>query len=453
MLLSATNYQRRARILFYGLSGTCIFAAAILLWLGSLSNWQSDWTFNDRNTLTSASQQLLAKMEQPLIIEAYFDSNAQIRQQVRRFVQRYQRFKPDTYLSFIDTQLGTEELAQLGFTHLGQLKISYDDRDEIIARLNEQKFTSTLFALTRQDQPWIAVIQGHGERDPLDNGTHGLSKFTKQLQQVGIRVQSINLLNQAVIPDNTQVLMLAGPRQAYLAGELQLIKEYIQNGGNLFWLRDPSQQNYFESLDADLAITTVPGVIIDANAKLRIVLGIKHPAVIPVVEYQPHAITKSLQTHSLFPFAVAFRILDNSIWQTSPLLESLQRTWSEVGQLDSEELTFEQQSGDTRGPLTLGMALHRIVENTPQRAVIIGDSDFLANGYIGNGANLELGLNIVNWLTEDESLMAITPRAAPDQTIELSDNNIIFTATFLLLVVPAILITTGFIIRWRRNRY
>ena len=296
-------------------------------------------------------------------------------------------------------------------------------------------------------------MQGHGERDPLDNGTHGLSKFTEQLHQFGIKVQPINLLNQAVIPDNTQVLLLAGPRQAYLAGELSLIKEYVQRGGNLFWLRDPAQQNHFESLESDLAIATVPGVIIDANAKLRVVLGIKHPAVIPVVEYQPHTITKSLQTHSLFPFAAAFRVEDDSIWQASPLLQSLQRTWSEVGQLNAEELTFDQHTGDTRGPLTLGMALQRIVGTIPQRAVIIGDSDFLANGYIGNGANLELGLNIVNWLTEDESLMAITPRAAPDQTIELSDNNILFIATLLLLIIPAILIATGFIIRWRRNRY
>ena len=451
--MSATNYQRRASFLFYGLSCIYIFAAAFLLWLGSLSDWQSDWTFNNRNTLTPTSQQLLAKMEQPLIIEAYFDSNAQIRQQVRRFVQRYQRFKPDTHLSFVDTQLGTEELAQQGFTHLGQLKIRYGNRNEMVARLNEQKFTSTLFTLTRQHQPWIAVVQGHGERDPMDNGTHGLSKFTQKLQQIGIKVQSINLLDQGVIPDNTQVLLLAGPRQAYLAGELQLINEYIQKGGNLLWLRDPAQQNYFESLDAHLAIVVVPGVIIDANTKLRVVLGIKHPAVIPVVEYQSHAITKSLQTHSLFPFATAFRALDDSTWQASPLLQSLQRTWSEVGQINSEELTFEQQNGDTRGPLTLGMALHRMVDTIPQRAVIIGDSDFLANGYIGNGANLELGLNIVNWLTEDESLMAITPRAAPDQTIELSDNNILFIATFLLLIVPVILIATGFIIRWRRNRY
>lgn len=451
--MPAINYQRRARNLLYGLTLICIFIAGILLWLNTLMNWQSDWTYNNRNTLTPASQALLAQMQGPLHIEAYYDSNAQIRGQVRRFIGRYQRFKADTFLTFIDTQLGSEELAQKGYAHLGQIKISYADRQQIITRLNEQKFTSTLFALTRKHQPWIAVLQGHGERDPLDTGTHGLSKFTQQLKKIGVNVQPINLLNNAVIPDNTQVLMLAGSRQAYLGGELRLIEEYLRQGGNLLWLREPAQQNYFASLDSALDIAVVPGVVIDANAKLRVVLGIKHPAVVPVVNYQPHTITKSLQTHSLFPFSAAFKVLDNSAWQANPLLSSLERTWSEVGQLNTEELTFEEDRGDTRGPLTMGMALSRNIDTIEQRAVVVGDSDFLANGYIGNGANLELGLNIMNWLTEDESLMAITPRAAPDQTIELNDNNIIFIATLLLLIVPTLLIATGFIIRWRRNRH
>ena len=392
-------------------------------------------------------------MPEPLHVSAYYDSTAQVREQVRRFVGRYQRFKPDIHLTFVDTQLGSEELAQQGFTHLGQVKITYADRHQVIARLNEQKFTSTLFALTRTHQPWVAVVQGHGERDPLDTGTHGLSKFTQQLKKIGVNVQPLNLLEHPVIPDNTQVLTLAGARQAYLAGELQLIEKYLENGGNLLWLREPTQQNYFKSLDAALDITFIPGVVIDANTKLRIILGIKHPAVIPVVDYQAHSITKSLQTHSLFPFTTAFTVQDDSQWQSSPLFKSLERSWSEVGQLNAAELTFEKDSGDTRGPLDLGMALSRITDTIEQRVVIIGDSDFLANGYIGNGANLELGLNIINWLTEDESLMAITPRTAPDQTIELSDNNIIFIAALLLVFVPAMLISTGFIIRWLRYRH
>ena len=450
--MATINYRKQARWFLHGLSYGCIGIAGLLLWLNSLFNWQSDWTYGARNTLSSASQALLAEMEQPLLVEAYFDSDAQIREQVRRFVGRYQRFKSDVNVRFVDTLLGSEELAKQGFTNLGQVKIGYTDKQTIISRLSEESFTGALFKLTRQQEPWVAVLQGHGERDPLDNGTNGLSKFTKKLQQVGIHVQSLNLLNHAVIPDNTKVLMIAGARNAYLAGELQLIEDYLQRGGNLLWLREPTTANYYASLDTLLGINQIPGVVIDANTRLRVVLGIKHPAVIPVVDYQPHIITASINTHSLFPFTSAFTIVGESTWQTAVLFSSLDRTWAEVSELNKEELSYEESLGDTRGPLQLGLALNRNIDTIEQRAVVIGDSDFLANGYLGHGANLELGLNIINWLTQDEDLMAITPRTAPDQTIELSDRNIIFIGTLLLLVIPVVLITTGFVLHWLRNR-
>ena len=446
------NYQKRSHRLLLGLSSGLVLIAGMSLWLNSLFNWQSDWTHGARNTLTTASQQLLSQMQQPLLVEAYFDSNAQIREQVRRFIARYQRFKKDIKLVFIDTQLGQEELDKQGFTHLGQMKISYADKLQMVTRLNEQSFTSALFKLIRQRQPWVVLVQGHGERDPLDTGSNGFSRFAHELKQIGVHVQPLNLLKQPVIPDNTKVLLIAGARNAYLAGELQLIEDYLQAGGNLLWLREPAKQNYFKSLDSLLHVNSIPGVIIDANTKLRVVLGIKHPAVVPVVDYQSHAITTVLKTHSLFPFATGLKIHDQSPWQTAVLLKSLDRSWAEVSDLSKQELTFEQDSGDTRGPLNLGVALTRFTDTIEQRVVIIGDSDFLANGYLGNGANLGLGLNIVNWLTQDESLMAITRRAAPDQTIELNNNDIIFIAVLLLIILPVVLISTGFTLRWLRYR-
>ena len=450
--MAAINYQRRAHWLLLGLSSGLVLLAGVLLWLNSQFNWQFDWTHGTRNTLTATSQQLLGQMQQPLLVEAYFDSNAQIREQVRRFIARYQRFKDDIALNFIDTQLGREQLDKQGFSHLGQLKISYAEKQQMIARLNEQSFTGALFKLVRQRQPWVVMVQGHGERDPLDTGSNGFSRFAHELKQIGVHVQPLNLLKQPIIPDNTKVLLLAGARNAYLAGELQLIENYIQAGGNLLWLREPAKQNYFKSLDSLLHVGLISGVIIDANTRLRVVLGIKHPAVIPVVDYQAHGITTALKTHSLFPFAAGLKIQDESPWHAEVLLKSLDRSWAEVSDLSKKELTFEQDTGDTRGPLNLGVALTRIADTIEQRVAIIGDSDFLANGYLGNGANLSLGLNIINWLTQDESLIAISRRAAPDQTIELNDSDVIFIAVLLLIIIPAVLIATGFALRWLRHR-
>jgi len=296
-------------------------------------------------------------------------------------------------------------------------------------------------------------FKGHGERDPLDSSNNGLSKIVAELSKTGVKVQGINLLTLGSIPNNTQALLIAGPRNAYLGSELKMIEAFIENGGNLLWLRDPSQQNYFSSLDDLLGIDITPGVIIDANTKLRILLGIKHAAVIPVTEFYKHTITEQIESHLLFPFASAIKVREPNQWQTIILFQSLERSWSEVGELNTDQLKYDQDLGDTQGPLPIGAALTRTIGEKNQRIIVIGDSDFIANGYIGYGANFSLSLNLLNWLTEDDTLLSIKHQSAPDQSIELDDKNVMYIAVMLLLIVPGLLIFTGFSIHWLRHRH
>ncbi len=447
------NYKRQSKIKLYSLSILVTGIVCLLLWLNSQFNWQSDWTLGARNTLTVASIDLLEHMQGPIHLAAFFDSNNQTRLQVKRFIEKYQRFKPDITFEFIDNQLPTDHLSELGFTQFGQLKIEYQDKSIFINRLNEQEMTKALYQAARNQDSWIAVVQGHGERDPLDSSNNGLSKISAELNKTGIKVQPINLQTQGIIPDNTQAVIIAGPRNAYLGAELKIIEQYVEHGGNLLWLRDPAKQNYFTSLESLLAINTVPGVIIDANTKLRILLGVKHAAVIPVTEFYNHSITRELNNHLLFPFAAPIEVSDSAQWHADILFKSLQRSWSEVGELNTDQLKYDAESGDTQGPLAIGVALNRMVNDKQQRVAVIGDSDFIANGYIGYGANFSLSLNLLNWLTEDDKLLSIKHQHAPDQSIELDDSNVMFIAMVLLLIVPGLLILTGFAIRWLRHRH
>lgn len=446
------KYIQTASIRFYGYSAALIVIAFTLFWINTHATWQTDWSYASRNTLSKASQELLHEFTGPLIVEAYFDSTAQTREQVRRFINRYQRFKQDTRLSFVNTQLDEDQLRKQGFSRLGQIKISYGDRKELITRLNESTFTSALFRLIRVEPTWLVALQGHGERDALDESNSGMSRFSEQLKQVGINVQPLNLLEHQFIPDNTKVLMIAGARNPYLPGELQLVADFVNRGGNLLWLREPSLHNHFETIDNLLDIEMIPGVVIDANVKLRNVLGIKHPAVVPVLEYPSHAITQDINNHSLFPFASSYHLGPPSDWSKQAFIQSLARSWAEVGDLTDAKLAYDANSGDTQGPLNIGVSLEHKKDNATQRVVIIGDADFLTNAYLGNGANLALGLNIVNWLAQDERLISIVPRTAPDQQLELNDKDIIFIAILLFIIIPVCLTATGVIIYWRRSR-
>ncbi|HSH29106.1 MAG TPA: hypothetical protein VK971_04285, partial [Thiohalobacter sp.] len=83
--------------------------------------------------------------------------------------------------------------------------------------------------------------------------------------------------------------------------------------------------------------------------------------------------------------------------------------------------------------------------------VVIGDGDFLSNRFLGNVANLDLGLNLIDWLSHDDGFIAIRPRAAPDQRLELSRAAQAVIGFGFLFVLPALLVLAGLIV-WLRRR-
>ena len=97
------------------------------------------------------------------------------------------------------------------------------------------------------------------------------------------------------------------------------------------------------------------------------------------------------------------------------------------------------------------------VEPTPpghdhtQRIVVMGDGDFLSNAYLGNGGNLELGLNIISWLSYDDTLIALPAKFGAVQSFNLSRTGALILAIGSLFVAPALLFATGFVI-WCRRR-
>jgi len=197
----------------------------------------------------------------------------------------------------------------------------------------------------------------------------------------------------------------------------------------------------------------IGSTIIDANHELRSILGIKHPAIVPVVEYQQHDITAELKNQTLFPFAVGIAIATQKQWQAQPLFYSLPRAWSEASSLTGENVVFDSASGDTQGPLLMAASLTRSVEKkSQQRVVLMGDSDFASNVYIGHGVNLTLIVSVLQWLVHDDQRISLLPYQPPDVSVEFSNTAIAMLAATYLLIVPLGVLLIGIFISIRRRR-
>jgi len=421
-------------------------------WLSTQYRYQADWTAGARNTLSEAGRRLLATLDQPVELIAFVKDDAALHRRIEGRIRRFQRHKPDIRLTFVNPDLEPERAKAAGVSRSGQLVIRMGGRRETVDDMAEKTLVNALQRLARGNRRWAVFLDGHGERDPFDQSNPGLRTLAENLEQAGFEIQGLNLIRTPAIPDNTAVLIVASPQRTLLAGEVEALLGYVRAGGHLLWLHDPGDLKGLAPLAQALGIRFVDGVIVDANPELRVMLGIKHPAVIPVVDYPQHDLTRNLKVQTLFPFSVGMAYQGDGSWTGDVFLRTLPRTWAETGPLTGGEIRFTEAEGDTRGPLALGMALTRELEGRQQRVIVIGDSDFLANAYLGNGANLELAMNVLNWLSLDDELISVTPRSAPDTQLALSDTALAVIAFGFLVVLPLGLLGTGLALWSRRRR-
>jgi hypothetical protein len=141
---------------------------------------------------------------------------------------------------------------------------------------------------------------------------------------------------------------------------------------------------------------------------------------------------------------------ENQPWHTTRLVEAAARGWLETD--DTEKKIRFDKDHDIPGPITVAVALERKVRDKDQRVVVVGCSSFLANQYVGNLFNLDLGTNMLNWLAQDENLITVQPRPRVDSQLNLGRAGLALIGFGYLLVLPAAFLFTGGMVWWRRRK-
>ena len=437
--------------------GLLIISAVLLAWFTYKNPVEYDWTANGRHSLSDVSLELLAKMPEKIEITSYASKTPLLRPAIKKFIGKYQRHKSNIVLRFVNPDTAPDETRNLDITVDGEIIVRYKGRTEHLKTDNEQVFANTLKRLLRNQERWIAFVEGHDERSALSSAREDLGGWANNLLKEGYRIQPINLLEAKIIPDNTKILVIAGPTGNYFANEVDTILNYIDNGGNLLWLHDPGSLHKLDKLAEKLSIEFRQGVIIDTVGQE---IGIKDPTITFITKslYQAHPITKDFDFVTLFPMAGAIDIEESELWTIKPILSTGKHTWNETGEL-KDEIEFNVDT-ETQGPFILGLSMERDIEKEEddklitksQRILVIGDGDFLSNGYFSSNGNGELGGRMINWLSNDDDFILIPSKTVMDAQLKTPFIILGILGVGFLFLIPIILIAVGVFIQFRRKK-
>ena len=434
----------------------------LLGFLGREFKIATDWTYDGRNSLSVPTQTLLKTLDQPVNFVAYIPDNPTLQEQLKQLLGKYQRVRPDITLEFVNPDLDPTRAKQDGIDHAGQLAIHLGGRSEVMDSASEATIGSAIQRMSRGGERLVVFLEGHGERQPLLDQSSGMSQLVANLQRNGFLIQPHNLVRTQMLPQNASFVVIAAPQQDFLPGEVAVLKKYLEQGGNLLWLQDPGGLHGLQPLEELLGLQIYDGTVIDANEQLQALLGINHPAVVPVVDYgKAEIVQKMAGKQTIFPFATMVARSptagdkDGALnWQADEFLNTLPGSWLESSGVLEGAVKFDEGSGDEEGPIPIGVTLTRELASAKksQRVVVIGDSDFMLNSFIGIGANLDLATNTFNWLSADDNLLEVPVIRAPDTKLDLSETGGFVLGTFFLFVLPIGLLLAGAWIWWRRRR-
>ena len=352
-------------------------------------------------------------------------------------------------------------------------------RTEKITSTDEQQLTNALIKVVQGRQPKIYFAYGHGERDTTGADRDGYAGAVDQLRGSNFVVDRIALAQDPNVPADADIVVIAGPHSDFLPAEIDALKAYMRRGGHVLLLIDPPATVDVKPLANLLAFAAEWGVDAGNNVVVD-VSGVGRafnagPEVPIALSYPSHPINDRFEQMTAYSVARSVRPLEGGAngRTAQTFVETSPNSWAESdirALMATGQVQRNLESGDLAGPVSLGAAVSAAAETpapaTPPaegaaagddapkaeaRLVVIGDSDFAANWLLGFQGNRDLFLNVANWLSLQENLIAIRPKAADDRRITLTADQQTRIRWLTLFIIPGLLFAAGVRTWWRRR--
>ena len=363
----------------------------------------------------------------------------------------YRQASSKLTVQFIDPERQPKVAQNYGITRTDIAIFESGPQSVRITSPAEVEITGALLRVSKDTKKRVVFLEGHGERSLDDTDRGGLTLTKEVLQKQGYDIGTVTLLQESAVPENTDVLIIAGPRRAVTKEEKERIQAYVVKGGHLLVLVDPDTQSNLDDLLKGWGLELGPGVLVDLQDRL----AQGDLTALLVRTFTDHEITHELTAAVLFPLArhLTFQEESGKDWDYVPLARTSPRSWAETD-MKGRVVSYTEKE-DVQGPLALAAALtpkQAPEEGKPRPAiVVVGNSAFASNGFINFVGNSDFFQRTVGWLSEERDLISLTPKdpaVRPFTPNPLQERILLYVQVILL---PAMTILCGLLV-WRKRR-
>ena len=351
-------------------------------------------------------------------------------------------------------------------------------------------FTSAILSVTQEKQTTVYYTKGHGERDLADFDRAGLGELSNAIKRANYVVIPLDLLKTKRVPENCDILFIAGPTKSFTTEETNYIRNYLGTSaklidekgnlkeGKLLVMLEPAlganMPSGLKALLGEYGVLARDDAVVYNKVNMPL-FGMQTVAEIYISEdkYKEHDITKEIKSLTTLLFGSCIvgpaPLNDTMAFAAKTLMQAPDNSWGET-EIGIQKKASYDEDIDVASPISLAVASElREPESNPtspphatkafegigkkgSRIVVFGDVDFAANAYSDNPGNQDFILNSISWLARKEKELGISAKA-PDirrSIIRPGQMTVIFWLSIAGL--PSIGILIGSIVWWRRRR-
>lgn len=322
----------------------------------------------------------------------------------------------------------------------------------------ENSLTGAIDFVTTESIPTVYILTGHGEATLNET-------VLDYMDIISMNVDTLNLMKTDGIPENADCILIYNPKQDISEYELNLIRDYVKDGGNLMLITSAAEikKEPLQNLDVlmkEYGTSTQAGVVKENDTRYHFSLSSYY--LIPVIK--SHAITAPLTAQGydvLMPNAqgiIVDEVLPEGVTVTTLLSTTDKATLvvesdntTENSDTDSENTDGENGGEPAGTSYAVGVAI------TAGNGKAVWFSADLTNTlyppYINSTpfSNYYLFLTALNWMCGDKSSVSIpsVSLAATPLSISQAESNI-WTA-IVCGIIPVGILATGLVV-WTKRR-
>jgi ABC-type uncharacterized transport system involved in gliding motility auxiliary subunit len=335
--------------------------------------------------------------------------------------------------------------------------------------LSEERLTNAIASVSRT-QKTVYFLTGHGEYSTINEENTGLSTFSQLLADNNILSKPLMLGISQSIPEDCDVLIIAGPKNQLTQDEETLIEDYLLKGGDALFLIEhtvvttPDKPLSAEQMQKNPDLNSLLnkwGLNVESDIVVDLTSHVGDDVGSPATKnYQKHkAITEGLD-YTFYVRPRSITLLENRRPNIKHAViastASTTNSWAETNR--NLDVKFDKNV-DTAGPVALSYVVidEKNTENikdsktSDTRLIVFTDADFLTNVYIDQYSNAQMGLNVVNWLSELDYKTFLGDKKMAVERLDLTSKQK-RQVIVVLFFLPFSFVIVGLII-WLRIRY